>query len=106
MAESPTTDPQQDPVVSTSLSLPLLISALLLVMVLLWSLYDEVYGQRPWKTYQESFVKKYSAFVKKELPKQAAQEKAIRQSPEFQSVRQSAIACQQRFVTYSRLQIE
>jgi serine/threonine protein kinase len=30
----------------------------------------------------------------------------IRQSPEFQSVRQSAIACQQRFVTYSRLQIE
>ena len=45
MPDTPPTE--KDPVVSQSLSFPLLISALLLVITLLWSLYDEVYEQRP-----------------------------------------------------------
>ena len=56
MAETPDTDklavrepepPAADPIVSRSTSAILLVSALLLTGVLVWSLYDEVYGTRP-----------------------------------------------------------
>ena len=52
------TAPAPDPIVSRSTSAILLVSALLLTGVLVWSLYDEVYGMRPWKSYQQSFVKR------------------------------------------------
>lgn len=94
MPESSSQLPDQDPVVSSTLSLPLLISALLLVAVLFWSLYDELYGQRPWKHYQELFVKRYTALIHKKLPEQAAQEKQIRQSPEFQKLEQEVAAAE------------
>jgi len=74
MPETSSHQPDQDPVVSSSLSVPLLISALLLVLVLFWSLYDELYGQRPWKNYQEQFVKRYTSLIKKQLPTQAEQD--------------------------------
>ena len=54
MPETPA--PERDPIVSQSLSGPLLISAFLLVVTVAWSLYDELYGQRPWKDYQKRFV--------------------------------------------------
>jgi carboxylesterase type B len=92
MPEIPSQQPDRDPVLSSTLSVPLLISALLLVVVLFWSLYDELYGQRPWKKYQELFVKRYSALIKKELPVQAQQEKQIRESPEFQKLQQELTA--------------
>src|ERR1044072_7048628 len=95
MPESPTNLPeQQDPVVSSSLSLPLLISAVLLVIVVMWSLYDEMYGERPWKAYQEKFVKTYSAFIRKEIPKQAEQEKQIKTSPDYQKLDQELAAAE------------
>ena len=54
-----------DPIVSRSTSAILLVSALLLTVVLAWSLYDEVYGMRPWKSYQQSFVKRYDRYLKR-----------------------------------------
>ena len=62
MAETPDTDklakrdatpdaPAPDPITSYSTSNILLICALLLTGVLVWSLYDEVSGRRPWKDY-------------------------------------------------------
>ena len=49
-------DQEKDPVVHSSLSKPLFISSVLLVLSMVWGLYDEVYGIRPWKGYQARFV--------------------------------------------------
>ena len=77
----------KDPVVTQSLSFPLLISALLLVITLLWSLYDEGYWQRPWKVYQEQFREQYTAFLRsKAIPGQAEREKQIRESAEYRKL--------------------
>ncbi len=54
------TDQEKDPVVNSSLGVPLVISSALLLLSLGWGLYDEIWGIRPWKTYQAEFVKLYS----------------------------------------------
>jgi cytochrome c551/c552 len=77
---------EKDPVVGQSLSLPLMVGSLLLVATLIWALYDETYGLRPWKNYQERFVKLYSAYLLGLKPKQAAAEKAVRAASEFQKL--------------------
>jgi len=83
MAETPPAG--KDPVVSQSLSFPLLISALLLVVTLLWSLYDEALWQRPWKGFQEDFVGLYSGFLQtKAIPAQMQREGEIKASAEYQ----------------------
>ncbi len=84
MPETPVPVPEQDPITSKSLSGALLVSAFLLVVTLAWALYDEVYGQRPWKAYQKRFVRIYSAYLKSLKPKQATSEQAVRQSAEYQ----------------------
>ncbi|HYK90464.1 MAG TPA: hypothetical protein VE398_16940 [Acidobacteriota bacterium] len=77
---------EKDPVVGKSLSLHLLVSTLLLVAGMIWALYDEAYGLRPWKRYQDRFVKLYSAYLEGVKPKQATAEKAIRSSDEFRKL--------------------
>jgi hypothetical protein len=74
--------------VSQSLSGLLLVSSLLLVLSLIWAVYDEIYGQRPWKNIQKLFVQRYTDFLKKTKPKQAAEEKAVRQSEEYRKIEQ------------------
>ena len=86
MPETPPAGTAKDPVVSQSLSLLLLVSSLLLLITLLWSLYDEAYSQRPWKSYQDRFVKQYIAFLRKTIPEQAEREKQIRGTTEFQKL--------------------
>ena len=80
--------PDKDPVVSQSLAVYLLIASVLLVITLVWSLYDEFFGLRPWKAYQRAFVQRYGAFLKKQAPIQRAKEKAIENSPEFLGLKQ------------------
>lgn len=80
--------PQDDPIVSQSMSGLLLVAAVLLMVSLFWALYDEFYGLRPWKSYQRHFVKLYTRYLEKTLPQQAAAEKAIRESQEFQKIEQ------------------
>jgi len=77
---------ENDPVVTQSLSLPLLISTILLMLSLVWAVYDEIYGLRPWKEYEHRFVQRYSQFLKKLKPQQAASEKTVRQSEEFRKL--------------------
>ncbi|MBI1955859.1 MAG: c-type cytochrome, partial [Acidobacteria bacterium] len=87
MPETPSSE--KDPIVSQSLSGALLVSSLLLMLTLLWSIYDEVEGQRPWKSDQARFVQRYTAFLKnKKIPEQAEREQQIRESPEFQQMEQ------------------
>ena len=51
----------RDPVVHSSLSKPLFIWSALLVLSMVWGLYDEMYGIRPWKGYEARFEKLYAA---------------------------------------------
>ncbi len=81
--------PEPDPIADSSMSGLLLISSLLLIVVLGWSLFDEVYGQRPWKSYQSEFVDKYSAYLKKAKPGQRDAEKEIKESSEYQELEQA-----------------
>jgi cytochrome c2 len=53
----------QDPIVSRSTSGAILVSALLLTLSLAWALYDEAYGQRPWKGMQREFVARYTRYL-------------------------------------------
>ncbi len=75
-----------DPVTGSSLSGPLLVCSILLFVSLLWGLYDELIGERPWKRYQSQFVHLYTVYLKKLGPRQAAAEKAIRSSAEYRAM--------------------
>src|SRR5690348_3309701 len=88
------TDQEKDPVVHSSLSKPLFISSALLLVCLGWSLYDEVYGTRPWKGYQARFEKLYSRYVRSKLPQEAGSEAQIKASPEYRSLDQQMQAAE------------
>jgi hypothetical protein len=62
----------------------LLVSALLLTGVFAWSLYDEVYGMRPWKSYQQSFVKRYDRYLRRLEKRGFKSEQEVRQSAAYQ----------------------
>jgi cytochrome c2 len=81
--------PEPDPIADRSMSGALLISSLLLVVTLIWSLYDEVVGQRPWKTYQKDFVSKYGEYLETAKDKQGKSEKEVASSPEYQDLDQA-----------------
>src|SRR5215207_3616864 len=81
----PQAPPEADPIVTSSLSAPILLAAVLLLGTLVWALWDEVYGQRPWKDYQQRFVAQYERHLRRVRSRQAANaEKEVRQSPEYQ----------------------
>jgi cytochrome c2 len=74
----------------------MLISALLLTVSLAWALYDESYGQRPWKGMQREFVARYSRYldsIKKDAGKTEAE---IRESPEYQALDEQAKAAKEK----------
>lgn len=75
-----------DPVLNRSLGRILLISSLLMIVSLLWALYDETYGLRPWKDYQKQFVSLYSRHLRRIQPTQARAEQAVRQSAEYRNL--------------------
>ena len=82
----PPSEQDRDPVVHSSLSKPLLISSILLVLSLAWGLYDEIYGTRPWKAYQRRFLAAYSKYLKTARPSEASTEKQIRASAEYRAM--------------------
>jgi mono/diheme cytochrome c family protein len=85
MPEKPTPD-QDDPVVNSSLSRPLLLSALVLFLTLVWAVVDEAYLMRPWKRYQARFVQRYTAYLKTLQPTQGQTEETIRKSGAYQQL--------------------
>ncbi len=81
--------PELDPIADRSMSGALLISSLLLVVTLIWSLYDEVVGQRPWRSYQRDFVSKYGEYLETAKEQQGKSEAEIKSSPEYQELNQA-----------------
>jgi cytochrome c2 len=84
--EIPTPTPQDDPITSRSFTFPLLIAAILLMLTVAWSFYDEVYGLRPWREYQSRFAKSYSKYLEKVVSKQKKDEDAVYSSPEYKTL--------------------
>src|SRR5260370_29785946 len=67
----------------SSLSKPMFISSVVLVISMVWGLYDEAYGIRPWKGYQARFVKLYSRYLKTAAGGEADVERQIRASSDY-----------------------
>ena len=75
-------DPK-DPVVHSSLSKPLFIWSAVLVLSMAWGLWDEMYGIRPWKSYQARFEKEYSKYLKQARVPESQLEQQIKASPDY-----------------------
>ena len=80
--------PEQDPVVTKSYAGYYVISMAILMVTLFWALWDEAYGQRPWKAYQHVWKSRYVALLDKEVPKSAASQKAVESSSDYLALKQ------------------
>jgi hypothetical protein len=78
--------PANDPIVSHSTSGWMLVSALLLTISIAWALYDEAFGQRPWKGMQREFVARYSRYLDSIKANAGKSETEIKESPEYQQL--------------------
>lgn len=85
-------EPQRDPIVSRSTSAILLISTLLLIISAGWALYDEGFGQRPWRGMQQQFVKRYTAYLKSIRKDAGKSEAEVKDTPEYQQLDERAKA--------------
>jgi cytochrome c551/c552 len=84
--------PVHDPIVSRSTSGIMLICALLLTGSLAWALYDEAFGQRPWKRIQQQFVSRYTRYLKSIKPQAGKTEAEVKESAEYQTLEADAQA--------------
>jgi hypothetical protein len=75
--------PAHDPIVSRSTSGLMLLGALLLTGSLVWALYDEAIGQRPWKRIQRQFVSRYSRYLQSIKGNAGKTEAEVKQDPEY-----------------------
>lgn len=86
MPEQPT--PDRDPIVTKSYALYYTVAIALLMVTLFWALWDEAYGQRPWKAFQHEWKDRYSAFLKTARTKSDQSEKEIQQNSEYRELQQ------------------
>src|ERR1700691_3408043 len=63
-----------------------LISVFLLMLTVAWSLYDEFYGLRPWRGYQNEFSKVYSKYLDDQYQSRKAPEQKFYATPEYQKL--------------------
>src|SRR5690348_178273 len=56
---------------------------------LFWALWDEDFGQRPWKAFQQEWKNRYSAFLKTARSQSNASQKDVETAPEYQVVKLS-----------------
>ena len=87
--------PAQDPIVSRSTSGIMLLCALLLTGSLVWALWDEGFGQRPWKNIQQQFVSRYTRYLRSIKSQAGKTEAEVKESPEYQTLDAEAKAAQE-----------
>ena len=86
MPEQP--NPEQDPITSKSYAAYYLIATVILMATLFWALWDEAWGQRPWKAFQEHWKDRYSAFLNTARSKSVTSEKDVEQNPDYAALKQ------------------
>jgi hypothetical protein len=77
-----------DPVVSKSLAPHYMIAMVLLTASLFWALWDEDFGQRPWKAFQHEWKTRYSAFLKSARGESRDAQKGVESSADYQKLKQ------------------
>src|SRR5436309_3517222 len=87
--------PAPDPITSISTSGIMLVCALLLTGVTVWALYDEVYGMRPWKSYQQSYVKRFDRYLSRLQKRGFKSQDEVKASADYQRLDQEAKAARE-----------
>jgi cytochrome c2 len=80
--------PEDDPIVSKSLAPHYLVAMLILMATLFWALWDEDFGQRPWKAFQSEWKIRYSTFLKGARSQSSRSEKNVESNPDYQVLKQ------------------
>src|ERR1700678_2340589 len=62
---------------------------LILMATLFWALWDEAWGQRPWKAFQEQWRDRYTVFLNTAHSKSATSEKDVEQNPDYAALKQT-----------------
>ncbi len=81
--------PEQDPITSKSYAAYYLISIVILMATLFWALWDEGWGQRPWKAYQEHWRDRYVTFLNNARSKSSSSEADIEKNPDYVTLKQN-----------------
>ncbi len=92
-------EPQRDPIASRSTSATVLICVVLLMLCTGWALYDEGFGQRPWRPMQQEFVRRYTAYLKSIRKDAGKTEEEIKATPEYQQLDEEAKTANDRVKT-------
>src|SRR5262245_21882954 len=74
------------------MGLLLLVSMVLLLITVAWSLWAEFYGLRPWRRYQTTFRTAYSAYLQKQIAARRTAEQAFQATPDYQRLSASVKA--------------
>ena len=80
--------PEQDPITGKSYAIHYVIATIILIGTLFWALYDEAWGQRPWKAFQDQWKTRYSAFLDKAKSTSAKSEQSVEQDPQYVALKQ------------------
>jgi cytochrome c551/c552 len=75
--------PEQDPITSKSYAAHYLIATVILIVTLFWALWDEAWGQRPWKAFQDTWKIRYTAFLDTARSKSASSENSVEKNPQY-----------------------
>jgi len=78
--------PPDDPVTSRPMAGLVLISMFLLMLTVAWSLYDEFYGLRPWRSYQREFSAVYANYLNKQLTVRRTAEQQLYSSATYKKM--------------------
>ena len=81
--------PEQDPITGKSYAIHYLIATVILIGTLFWALYDEAWGQRPWKAFQDQWKDRYSAFLNTATSKSSKSEQSVEQDPRYATLKQA-----------------
>ena len=81
--------PEQDPIVTKSYALHYMVAMLILMVTMFWALWDEAYGQRPWKDYQRAWKTRYTALLNKTTSKSEAAQNAVERSSDYKELLQA-----------------
>jgi cytochrome c551/c552 len=81
--------PDQDPITGKSYAVHYLIATVILIATLFWALWDEAWGQRPWKAFQEQWKTRYSTFLNSARSKSAASEKDVENNSQYAALKQA-----------------
>jgi cytochrome c551/c552 len=80
--------PEQDPITGKSYAAHYVIATILLIITLFWALWDEAWGQRPWKAFQETWKDRYSAFLNTARSKSSASQKDVENDSHYATLKQ------------------